>query len=36
MKNLFIAAMAVLAVVSLTGCESVGKGKGKAPVEANG
>ena len=35
MKKLLIAAMAVVAVVSLSACEH-GKGKGKAPVEANG
>ncbi len=36
MKKLFVAAITVLALVSLTGCESVGKGKGKAPVVTNG
>jgi len=34
MKNLLIAALVVVAMVSLSGCESIGKGK--APVETNG
>lgn len=36
MKKMFIAAMACLALFSLTGCESVGKGKGKSPVIVSG
>jgi len=36
MKKLFVAAMATIALFALSGCESIGKGKGKAPVETNG
>lgn len=38
MKKIFIAAMACVALFSLTGCESIGKGKGKgkAPVVVSG
>ena len=38
MTKIFVAVMAVVAMISLSGCESIGKGKGKgkAPVETNG
>ncbi len=35
-KTIFVAVMVVAAMFSLTACETVGKGKGKAPVETNG
>ncbi|PIO46493.1 ABC transporter [Phyllobacterium zundukense] len=31
MSRILVAFVAVLAVTSLSGCESIGKGKGKAP-----
>ncbi len=40
MKKIFIAALTCAALISLTGCESIGKGKGKgkapAPVVVSG
>ena len=36
MKKMFVAAMATLALFALAGCDTMGKGKGKAPVETNG
>ena len=38
MKNVLFAVLAVVAAVSLSGCDTVGKGKGKgkAPVATNG
>lgn len=36
MTKLFIAAMTVVAALALSGCDTIGKGKGKAPVETNG
>ena len=36
MKKVFIAAMACVALFSLSGCEGIGKGKGKAPVTVSG
>ena len=38
MKKLLIAVMTVAAMVSLSGCESIGKGKGKGkePVTVSG
>lgn len=32
MKNIFVAAMVVVAMFSLTGCESIGKGKSPVVV----
>ncbi|PSJ64733.1 ABC transporter [Kumtagia ephedrae] len=34
MSKLLIAVVAVISVVSLSGCETIGKGKGKAPAPA--
>ena len=34
MKNLIVAILAMVAAVSLTGCDTIGKGK--APIETNG
>ena len=38
MKKMFVAVLAVAAVLSLSGCESIGKGKGKGkePVAVSG
>ena len=36
MKTFFTAALVVVAMLSLSGCESIGKGKAPIPVITNG